>query len=114
MNTTVSKFCECSDYCLNAKCVSSDSGMKVRRCWCPECKERRAEIKAAAGRVTVVQWQRTDSGDYVTFTHPHALPVIAHHDGVRWLYDVVKRGTMTNRCYTLADAKRAALAAKVA
>lgn len=40
------EFCECNQYCLKSKCVSSDSGLQVRKCWCAECKEVRKEIKA--------------------------------------------------------------------
>jgi hypothetical protein len=49
------KFCECGQYCLNSKCVSSDSGLSVKKCWCAECKEVRAEIKQNAGKVVVIR-----------------------------------------------------------
>ena len=42
---TTIKFCDCNNYCLDTKCVSSDSGLKVRKCWCAECKDVRKEIK---------------------------------------------------------------------
>lgn len=41
-------FCKCEDYCVNSKCISSDSGMKVSKCWCADCKDRRKEIKLNA------------------------------------------------------------------
>ena len=49
------KFCECDQYCLNSKCVSSDSALRVRNCWCADCNERRAEIKRNAYRTTIVK-----------------------------------------------------------
>lgn len=49
------KFCECNQYCLNSKCISSDSGLKVAKCWCADCKEMRKEVKANAYKITVVK-----------------------------------------------------------
>lgn len=49
------KFCECNQYCLNTKCVSSDSGLRVRNCWCAECKDYRKEVKRNANRITIVK-----------------------------------------------------------
>jgi hypothetical protein len=40
--------CECGQYCLRTICESSDSGLIVKLCWCAECKERVAEVKANA------------------------------------------------------------------
>ena len=47
------EFCTCSQYCLSSKCVSSDSGLTVKKCWCAECAEVRAEVKANAKVRTV-------------------------------------------------------------
>jgi hypothetical protein len=49
------KFCECENYCLNNKCVSSDSGLKLSKCWCADCKERRKEAKANAYKITFIK-----------------------------------------------------------
>jgi hypothetical protein len=46
------KVCNCKDYCLDSLCVSSDSGLTVRMCWCAECVVRRAEIKDSAYKVS--------------------------------------------------------------
>lgn len=53
--TTNSRFCDCGQYCLNSKCTTSDSGKTVRRCWCADCKERRAQIKRDAYRIVAEQ-----------------------------------------------------------
>jgi hypothetical protein len=45
-------FCNCLNYCLNSKCISSDSNLKVAKCWCADCKERRVEIKKNAYAIT--------------------------------------------------------------
>lgn len=49
------KFCECNQYCLDSKCISSDSGLKVRKCWCADCKVERKEVKANAYKMTFVK-----------------------------------------------------------
>ena len=52
---TTTTFCTCNNYCLNSKCVSSDSGLKVSKCWCAECKTQRKDIKANAYAITFVK-----------------------------------------------------------
>ena len=47
--------CDCSQYCLDTICISSDSNLKVRKCWCPDCKEVRKEIKANAYKMTFME-----------------------------------------------------------
>jgi hypothetical protein len=47
----MSKVCDCKDYCLDSLCVSSDSGLTVRMCWCAECSARCVEIKDSAYKV---------------------------------------------------------------
>lgn len=47
------KICGCGN-CLNSICVASDSNLTIRKCWCAECKERRAEIKSNAWKITAV------------------------------------------------------------
>ena len=42
------KVCNCGQYCLRSMCQTSDSGLTVRKCWCAECRERRAEIRRNA------------------------------------------------------------------
>lgn len=49
------KFCECNQYCLDSKCVSSDSGLKVRKCWCADCKAERQDVKRNAYKMTFVK-----------------------------------------------------------
>lgn len=45
-------FCNCQYYCLNSKCVASDSNLKVAKCWCADCKEMRKEVKRNAYAIT--------------------------------------------------------------
>jgi hypothetical protein len=40
--------CNCSGYCIEKLCRSSDSGLLIKACWCVECKEYRKELKARA------------------------------------------------------------------
>ena len=40
--------CGCDQHCLDTICLSSDSGVTVRFCWCSECAERRATIERRA------------------------------------------------------------------
>lgn len=42
--TENNKVCNCDQYCLRSICVSSDSGLMVKNCWCAECADRRDEI----------------------------------------------------------------------
>jgi hypothetical protein len=49
----MSKVCDCKEYCLESLCVSSDSALVVRVCWCAECVVRRAEIKRSAFKIVV-------------------------------------------------------------
>jgi hypothetical protein len=48
-------YCECNQYCLDSKCESSDSNLKVRKCWCADCKELRKEIKINAYGITFIK-----------------------------------------------------------
>ena len=50
--TIVATFCNCNQYCLNSKCIASDSGLKVAKCWCADCKGMRKEAKANAYKIT--------------------------------------------------------------
>jgi hypothetical protein len=52
---SASLFCNCNQYCLDSKCVSSDSGLKVAKCWCADCKEMRKEVKANAYKTTTTK-----------------------------------------------------------
>jgi hypothetical protein len=47
----MSKVCDCKDYCLDSVCVSSDSGLTVRMCWCADCSARCVEIEKSAYKV---------------------------------------------------------------
>lgn len=49
------RVCDCGQQCLHSLCQSSDSGKTVRRCWCADCRELRAEIKANAYRIVRVK-----------------------------------------------------------
>jgi Zn finger protein HypA/HybF involved in hydrogenase expression len=48
--------CNCDQDCLGKICVSSDSGLTVKKCWCPECKQRRVEVKKNSG--VILSWTR--------------------------------------------------------
>lgn len=47
----MSKVCDCKEYCLDSLCIASDSKLRVRKCWCADCKVRRKEIKDAAFKI---------------------------------------------------------------
>jgi hypothetical protein len=49
------KVCNCNQYCLDSICISSDSNLRVRKCWCADCKVVRKETKANAYKITVVE-----------------------------------------------------------
>lgn len=37
--------------CMTAICAASDSNMTTKKCWCPECKEIRVEIRANVAKL---------------------------------------------------------------
>ena len=43
------------DYVLREPCVSSDSGMKVGKCWCAECADVRREVRRERKVLAVYQ-----------------------------------------------------------
>lgn len=49
------EICDCGTQCMSSICQASDSGMIIKKCWCADCAERRAENKAdiAAMKVSV-------------------------------------------------------------
>jgi hypothetical protein len=51
---TDNKVCNCNQYCLDTICISSDSNLRVRKCWCADCKEVRKQTKANAYKMTFV------------------------------------------------------------
>lgn len=42
--------------CMTAICAASDSKLETKKCWCPECKELRKEIKARIKEFNSKQW----------------------------------------------------------
>lgn len=48
---TDNKVCNCNQYCLDSICISSDSNLRVRKCWCADCKGMRQETKANAYKI---------------------------------------------------------------
>jgi hypothetical protein len=54
MKATKNQVCNCNQYCLDTICVSSDSNLRVRKCWCADCKIARKQIKANSNKIIMV------------------------------------------------------------
>jgi len=44
--------------CILAVCTSSDSNMTTKKCWCPECKETRKEIRNTVRELNAAEFAK--------------------------------------------------------